>query len=381
MALINTNARSKRPICRVRTFASIDKSVSVLRCKIPVVALKQFTIHKAPVVLTVHLKRFTPFGRKIPHHIKYDERISLQTVMSEGQHGPSYSLYGVICHAGSGPNSGHYYGHVKGANGQWFEMNDESVVPTRAPIGMKSAYMLFYIRDKGQVLEAAVSRTPLPPPIRNGIAAGMKKRKVIDCSSDDEGHEDTGIKTTRPFIGPLLPSPTPDAAAPRPDPQADILKKKIAAAPKPTQALQSLSLYADDDSDRESSVHSDGFPAKDPTPSTPPCPPTSSPTTPLTIPTSSFYHSSNGRANDNNKGRKRKSPDSEVDENKQAHFSNRVWKPLSSPRSPHFHHRNQSRKSFPGGNPFNRVRGSNNLYQRDFGGHRQPIVTYKKKRR
>jgi len=317
----------------------------------------------------------------MPHHIKYDERLSLQPVMSEGQHGPSYSLYGVICHAGSGPNSGHYYGHVKGANGQWYEMNDDSVTPTRAPIGMKSAYMLFYIRDKGQALEAAVSRVQIPP--RNGIAAGMKKRKV--AGSDDEGLEDTGVKTARPFIGPLLPSSTPDvtvSAAQPPtlnatDPQADNLKKKIAAAPKPTQALQSLSQYADDDSDREGSVQNDNSPsANNSTPSTPPCPPTSSPATPLSIPTSSFYHS-NGKAN---KGKKRKSPDGEMDENKHSHYNNWVRKPLSS--SPHFHHRNQSRKSsITGGNPFNRVRGSNNLHQRDSGSFRPPIVTYKKKRR
>jgi ubiquitin carboxyl-terminal hydrolase 36/42 len=358
------------------------------RCKKPVVAHKQFTIHKAPLVLTVHLKRFSPTGRKMPHHIKYDERISLQPVMSEGQHGPLYSLYGVICHAGSGPNSGHYYGHVKGANGQWFEMNDDSVIPTRAPIGMKSAYMLFYIREKGQALEAAVSRMQIPP--RNGIAAGMKKRKVAD--SDDEGHEDTGVKTARPFIGPQLPSSTPDvavSAAQRPtpnvaDPQADSLKKKIAAAPKATQALQSLSLYVDEDSDKEGSVQNDNsLPANDPPPSTPPCPPTSTPATPLSIPTSNFYHSSNGKTD---KGKKRKSPDGEVDENKHSYNNNWARKPLSSPHltasSPRFQYRNQFRKSsISGGNPFNRLRGSNNLYQKDPGSHRQPIVTYKKKRR
>ena len=46
-----------------------------IRCKKPVSADKQFTVHEAPMVLTVHLKRFSPMGRKIGHLVKYDERL------------------------------------------------------------------------------------------------------------------------------------------------------------------------------------------------------------------------------------------------------------------------------------------------------------------
>lgn len=65
------------------------------KCKKPVVAEKQFTIHEAPQVLTIHLKRFTPLGRKMTHLVRYDERLSLQKYMSAGQvrHSPvSYYL-------------------------------------------------------------------------------------------------------------------------------------------------------------------------------------------------------------------------------------------------------------------------------------------------
>jgi len=71
------------------------------------------------LVLTVHLKRFSPLGRKIGHHVDYDEHLSMQPYMSEDQFGPTYSLYGVICHAGGGPNSGHYYAFVKGGGDLW----------------------------------------------------------------------------------------------------------------------------------------------------------------------------------------------------------------------------------------------------------------------
>lgn len=244
------------------------------RCKKPVLAEKRFTIHEAPTVLTIHLKRFSPMGRKIGHQIRYDERLSLQPYMSDGAFGPSYSLYGVISHAGGGPNSGHYYAHVKDGMGNWYEMNDESVTRIGGPpLSLKSAYVLFYLRDKGQALESAILSAAREP-LKGGLVAGMKKRKL-----PHETDEDTGVRASpvsmRPmtppkFIGPLLPSPDiPSPSKKRKlsdsqDPQAETLRKKIEAvtrgtteenrlkkAPTPTSALQSLSQYADDDDDED----------------------------------------------------------------------------------------------------------------------------------
>ena len=246
------------------------------RCKKSVLAEKQFTIHEAPTVLTIHLKRFSPMGRKIGHPIRYDERLSLQPYMSDGAFGPSYSLYGVICHAGGGPNSGHYYAHVKDATGIWYEMNDESVTRIGGPpLSLKNAYVLFYVRDRGQALESAILSVAREP-LKGGLVAGMKRRKLLH-----EADEDTGVRTSdyaRPatpakFIGPLLPSPAITSPTKKRklsdsrDPQAEALSKKIEAvtkgakeaekdtqpkkAPAPTPAFQSLSQYADDDDEDE----------------------------------------------------------------------------------------------------------------------------------
>ena len=209
--------------------------------------------------------------------------------MSDGSFGPSYSLFGVISHAGGGPNSGHYYAHVKDGQGNWYEMNDESVMRNFGPpLSQKNAYVLFYLRDKGQALESAIS-LPVREPLKGGLVASMKKRKA-----PSEMEEDTGIRTSpvisRPatpakFIGPLLPPadiPSPSKKrkmSDSQDPQAETLRKKIEAAtrktkeaqaekeeqtkgertkeeqtkkiPTPTSALQSLSQYADDDDEDE----------------------------------------------------------------------------------------------------------------------------------
>ncbi|KAF9006599.1 hypothetical protein BDQ17DRAFT_1303029 [Cyathus striatus] len=223
------------------------------KCKKPVTAEKRFSIQEAPMVLTIHLKRFSPLGRKIPHLVQYDENLHLKPYMSEGQFGPSYSLYGVICHAGGGPNSGHYYAFIKSNDGRWWEMNDESVTPLSSPpTNKKSAYILFYIRTKGQSLETAMKSTLLPPiSPKVGLAAGMKKKKE---RHGGEVEEDRGEVVTRPFIGPLLPSPTIadktlDLKPPRAtndDPQATKIKAKIENA---KYALESLTTYVSDDAD------------------------------------------------------------------------------------------------------------------------------------
>ncbi|KAI6047525.1 cysteine proteinase [Pisolithus marmoratus] len=373
------------------------------RCKKPVVAEKRFTIHEAPAVLTVHLKRFSPLGRKIGHFVHYDEHLSLQPVMSEGQYGPRYSLYGIISHAGGGPNSGHYFAHVKGANGRWFEMNDTTVSQeSRPPVDMKSAYILFYIRDKGQSLDAAVNSTKptatASSSARPSIAASMKKRKVTEVD------EDVGVKVEQRFIGPLLPPPTPNTCSPissqaEPDPQALTLRRKIAAATQTSDALSSLVMYGDDDSTDSSAVPKpvdSGMSTDSPTATQPPTsslpsdntseastPSTLADTPPLsTVNPSSFYatpSSSSGSASTPTRespdpppnGKKRKSPDGDDDQR-----SSCKRHTLPSPTSMSSKHGNQHsrsprhiyshRKSSFGGsaaNPYNRVTGSNTLFK------------------
>jgi ubiquitin carboxyl-terminal hydrolase 36/42 len=357
-------------------------------------------------VLTIHLKRFSPLGRKIGHFVHYDEHLTLKPFMSEGQFGPTYSLYGVICHAGGGPNSGHYYAMVRGANGMWYEMNDESVSLHRgAPAVLKNAYILFYIREKGQSLEAAISRPSMTP--RN-VVAGMKKRKALD--SEDDGGDDLGVKTDRPFIGPLLPSPMANDAGIHKklktddrDPQAESIKKKIEAmnkVPGTSTALTSLSQYDDDDSDDGESPPATPVDLQPPSSTTksvtpasspPPCPPTSPPppnsatastssissiqsnSTPSSgISPSTFYASSN--KND----KKRKSPDYDEDEHTpQKHYA-RVPLHTQSSKQSHGHYRRKS--SFGGGavNPYSRLAGSNTLHRSE---NWRPVQQYGKKKK
>jgi ubiquitin carboxyl-terminal hydrolase 36/42 len=118
------------------------------RCDELVDAEKQLTVHDAPIVLTIHFKRFTALGRKLCHQVDYGEQLSLHTATSKGRKCPSYSLYAVICHIGGELSSGHYIACVKHGNGQWYDMNDGLVSRlTSAPVNLKSAYILFYLQN------------------------------------------------------------------------------------------------------------------------------------------------------------------------------------------------------------------------------------------
>lgn len=341
-------------------------------------------------------------GRKISHPVHYDERLNVQPFMSEGQQGPTYSLYAVISHAGGGPNSGHYYAHVKSASGNWYEMNDESV--TRyggAPTGMRNAYILFYMREQHQV-SAATIKTPTRPtvPPKTGVIAAMKKRKASDGAEDDEKSSQTSAKS--PSIGPRLPSPSPTLKkptvikAPAADPQAKLLKKKIAVASQsaPT-ALSALAQYDDDDADddlgekvedKEKSTKEDS--AKTDEPSSAKGSPqaeasvASTPTKPrvsATIPASSFYGSSPSSESASSKKRKFLDDDDHTSKS-EAEWARTPLSPsmtFSSPIRKRHSGPKGSRSSF-GGTPFSRLKGANNLHQ-----HRDSPMQYggKKKKR
>ncbi|KAL6305799.1 cysteine proteinase [Sparassis latifolia] len=392
------------------------------KCKKAVTADKQLTIQQAPMVLTIHLKRFSPMGRKIGHVIKYEEHLSLQPVMSDGQHGPSYTLFGVISHAGSGPNSGHYYAHAKGANGLWYEMNDESVVRyTGVPTSLKNAYMLFYVRDRGQALEAVLNAPARPPPPlqKAGIIASMKKRKVIE--SDDE--EDDVPKAKRPSIGPRLPSPPPsspsastsfigpqlpsspigskvkatEAKQQTGDPQAERLKKKIAAVSQsPGLALQSFVQYDESDDDIGEKVEDSQEPASSaaaplstvsPPERTrssplPPPPPSRKSAISASVPTSSFYGTPSGKSSSS---KKRKSPEPDHDDDDSDRSLHKWARTPLSPGLSYSSSARERRESAPrqsggsgaGFNPYS-GRMSSNLQHRE---RDPPIHRYGRQRR
>ncbi|KAK2532167.1 hypothetical protein Q9966_008431 [Columba livia] len=119
------------------------------KCKKKVSATKRFTIHRAPKVLTLALKRFADFtGRKITKDVGYPELLNIRPYMSQTSGDPvMYGLYAVLVHSGYSSHAGHYYCYVKASDGQWYQMNDNVVRPSNIKVVLnQQAYVLFYLR-------------------------------------------------------------------------------------------------------------------------------------------------------------------------------------------------------------------------------------------
>jgi hypothetical protein len=125
----------------------------------------------------VQLRRFTPTGGKLNDVVSYDRTFDITPYMAAGAPGARYSLYAVVCHSGSGPHSGHYTSRVLSTDSKtWHVMDDSSVYPlngggSQPPLGLREAYLLMYIREKGAKLDEAIGAVPRrrrrrPPPDR-----------------------------------------------------------------------------------------------------------------------------------------------------------------------------------------------------------------------
>ncbi|KAG8060536.1 hypothetical protein GUJ93_ZPchr0002g26437 [Zizania palustris] len=129
-----------------------EKQYNCECCMQKVIAKKRFMIDKAPSVLTIHLKRFSPFNprQKIDKKVEFQSTLNLEPYVSNSEGMEfKYSLYGVLVHAGWNTQSGHYYCFVRTSSGIWHNLDDNQVNQVHeADVLRQKAYMLFYVRDR-----------------------------------------------------------------------------------------------------------------------------------------------------------------------------------------------------------------------------------------
>ncbi|KAL0008915.1 hypothetical protein SO802_010417 [Lithocarpus litseifolius] len=130
-------------------------------CKKLVAARKQMSIHQAPNVLVIQLKRFeSVFGGKIDKAIAFEEVLVLSSFMCKASQDPrpEYKLFGTIVHSGYSQESGHYYAYVKDAMGRWYCCNDSFVsVSTLQEVLSEKVYILFFSRTNQRPASACTA--------------------------------------------------------------------------------------------------------------------------------------------------------------------------------------------------------------------------------
>ncbi|XP_042033177.1 ubiquitin carboxyl-terminal hydrolase 18-like isoform X2 [Salvia splendens] len=120
-------------------------------CNAYVMAWKHLTVHRAPNILTIALKRFQSgrFG-KLNKRVTFPETLDLSPYMSELEDGnDTYKLYAVIVHVDmlNASYFGHYICYIKDFRGSWYRIDDCRVASVDLDeVLSQGAYMLLYSR-------------------------------------------------------------------------------------------------------------------------------------------------------------------------------------------------------------------------------------------
>uniref|UniRef100_UPI00358F9A87 uncharacterized protein isoform X2 n=1 Tax=Myxine glutinosa TaxID=7769 RepID=UPI00358F9A87 len=198
-----------------------DNLYACERCKRKMTATKTLTVHRAPNILTLTLKRFCSSKiAKISKNIRFAEMLNLRPYMSQPR-GPAifYHLYAILVHEGHSCRGGHYCSYVKASNGMWYGMNDSWVCQTGiGKVLGQQAYVLFYIRDSSSkkaadpcgtkpVLQPSATTTHASP--FNAVASQVSKAGNVPLSNPIASPKPTKSSAlTIPDIQAVLPLET-----------------------------------------------------------------------------------------------------------------------------------------------------------------------------
>ncbi|KAG0616996.1 hypothetical protein M758_5G157300 [Ceratodon purpureus] len=133
-----------------------DNKYKCDRCNAYVKARKRLTVHEAPNILTIALKRFQSgkFG-KLNKRVTFPEVLNISPYMSGKDNGELfYKLYAVVVHVDMLNASffGHYICYVKDSDDIWYKIDDNKVKEVELEkVLTQRAYMLFYSRSEARM--------------------------------------------------------------------------------------------------------------------------------------------------------------------------------------------------------------------------------------
>jgi len=141
---------------RERLRGSNKFACSVCRALTP--AERWIEFDRLPALLTLHLQIFG-YGADAKAATAIPTQLSLAPWCAAETADAKYELYGLVCHRGSSPRSGHYYSYTRLGN-QWVKCDDSSTaavttaeirallqpLPTTSTRGASTPYLLMYQR-------------------------------------------------------------------------------------------------------------------------------------------------------------------------------------------------------------------------------------------
>lgn len=181
------------------------------KCRQMTNAKKQFTVHRAPNVLAICLKRFSMMGTKLSYDIKYPEKLKINRYCSNPKVPHEYELYAILVHSGMSVNSGHYFSFCKTSRGTWAKFDDCTVTPMQIEHVLKrQPYLLYYRRVSPNPLSghSSVGSISVPRSI-SPHHQNQQRSKTPSPKPSPKQQQKPLLEPSRIVIGPKRPSPTP----------------------------------------------------------------------------------------------------------------------------------------------------------------------------
>ncbi|KAH7859610.1 hypothetical protein Vadar_003222 [Vaccinium darrowii] len=183
------------------------------RCAGYVRAQKQLSIHLAPNILTIVLKRFQEgsYG-KINKCITFPDMLDMVPFMTGTDDiPPLYMLYAVVVHLDTlnASFSGHYVSYVKDLQGHWFRIDDTEVQPvSTSQVMSEGAYILFYMRScprpsRGCSGKVNRHQTKAPGLVKHLTSISQKQSRPVQSNSGSQFFNEPspgirGVSSNRP---------------------------------------------------------------------------------------------------------------------------------------------------------------------------------------
>lgn len=115
------------------------------KCKGKHMGTKSLKLWKAPTLLMVHLKRFTPSNTKINKSVSIPEHMNLESIYIFDDN-VKYELKAIACHTGA-CQGGHYFAICRRPNGAWFIYDDDDdpkEIESYTNVSSSMFYIMFY---------------------------------------------------------------------------------------------------------------------------------------------------------------------------------------------------------------------------------------------
>ncbi|XP_073002168.1 ubiquitin carboxyl-terminal hydrolase 18-like [Typha latifolia] len=158
-------------------------------CNDYVKALKRLTVHQAPNILTIALKRFQSgrFG-KLNKRVTFPENLDLTPYMSgNGDGNDLYTLYAVVVHVDMLNASffGHYICYTKDYHGRWYRIDDCKVMLVEVEeVLAQGAYMLLYSRKTARERPLIMPSEPLKKQKSDDVVLSSSTPRVTSPIKD-----------------------------------------------------------------------------------------------------------------------------------------------------------------------------------------------------